>query len=55
MVLNNPSLKKEIYFGPGIEATNKTELWHGTIWQESPLFGCEKILLNNGEEFNFIV
>jgi hypothetical protein len=55
MVLNNPSLKKEMYFGPGIEATNKTELWHGTIWQESPLFGCEKILLNNGEEFNFII
>lgn len=47
MVLNNPSLKNEMYFGAGIEDTNKTEFWHGSLWQESPLFGCEKISLHN--------
>src|SRR5580700_7620642 len=40
-VLNNPSLKNNMYFGPGIETTNKSEFWHGSLWQESPLFGCE--------------
>jgi len=39
-----------MYFGPGVEATNKTEFWHGTLWQESPLFGCEKILLRSSKE-----
>ena len=53
MVLNNPSLKNEMYFRPGIETTNKTELWHGTLWQESPLFGYEKITLNDSKNFNF--
>jgi hypothetical protein len=53
MVLNNPSLKNEMYFAPGIETTNKTELWHGTLWQESPLFGYEKITLNDSKNFNF--
>ncbi|PKC55934.1 hypothetical protein RhiirA1_474784 [Rhizophagus irregularis] len=47
-ILNNPSLKNNIYFGPGIEvSTNRTEFWHGTLWQESPLFGCEKMTINN--------
>ena len=51
MVLNNPTLKKDMYFGHGIEVTNKTELWHGDLWQESPLFGCEKMTVNNGKYF----
>jgi len=55
MVLKNPSLKNEMYFGPGIETTNKTEFWHGTLWQESPLFECEKILLHNSKNIIFII
>lgn len=39
-----------MYFGPGIEvSTNRTEFWHGTLWQESPLFGCEKMTINNSK------
>ena len=53
-VLNNPSLKNNMYFGPGIEATKKTEFWYGFLWQESLLFGCEKILLHNSKNFIFI-
>lgn len=54
MVLNNPSLKNNMYFGPGVEVTNKTEFWHDTLWQESPLFGCEKVKLHNGKN-HFII
>ena len=49
MILNNPTLKKEMYFGPGVEVANKSEFWHGTLWQESPLFGQEKTTFNNSK------
>jgi hypothetical protein len=38
-VLNNPSLFKHMYFGPGVNSEVKSEYWHGTLWGESPLFG----------------
>ena len=38
-VLNNPSLMKHMYFGPGQEVINKSEYWHGNLWAELPLFG----------------
>lgn len=47
-VLNNPHLRKQMYFGPGILCENKKEFWHGDLWAESPLFGCEEIIINNG-------
>src|SRR6266542_3099814 len=44
-VLNNPSLIKHMYFGPGIDSEIKSEYWHGTLWGESPFFGKEKITI----------
>jgi hypothetical protein len=38
-----------MYFGPGIYCENKRELWHGDLWQKSPLFGGKNIKLNNGK------
>ena len=31
--LNNPRLMEKMYFGHGIESPEKSELWHGDIWQ----------------------
>ncbi|CAB4396299.1 unnamed protein product [Rhizophagus irregularis] len=45
-ILNNPLLYDKLYFGPGIEAEEKKEYWHGDLWAESPLFGQEKITIN---------
>ena len=51
-ILNNPYLRNHMYFGAGVEASNKSELWHGTLWHESPLFGIVTISYNNGENNN---
>ena len=48
-ILNNPFLRNHMYFEAGIETFNKKELWHGTLWQESPLFGTVTIHHNNGK------
>ncbi|PKY56360.1 hypothetical protein RhiirA4_476609, partial [Rhizophagus irregularis] len=45
-VLNNPSIMKHMYFGPGIDAKIKSEFWHGSLWAESPLFGQEDIIIS---------
>ena len=47
-ILNNPSLYNKLYFGPGIEAKEKKEFWHGELWAESPLFGQDKITIDRG-------
>ena len=47
-VLNNPSLMKHMYFGPGIDSEIKSEYWHGTLWGESPFYGKEKITISKG-------
>ena len=52
-VLNNPSLKNNMYFEPGIETTNKSEFWHGSLWKESPLFGCEQLSSHNSKNLFF--
>ena len=54
-VLNNPLLKKHMYFGAGVETSDKRELWHGTLWQESPLFGITTIYYNNGKDIRYIL
>ncbi|CAJ0866548.1 13389_t:CDS:2, partial [Entrophospora sp. SA101] len=46
-VLSNPQLCKNMYFGPGIHSENRHELWHGDLWQKSPLFGGKNIKLNH--------
>ncbi|KAF0442910.1 hypothetical protein F8M41_003607 [Gigaspora margarita] len=46
-VLNNPSLIRHMYFGPGQEVTYKSEYWHGNLWSKSPLYGQESITINN--------
>ena len=47
-ILNNPSLYDKLYFGPGIEAKEKKEFWHGELWAESPLLGQDKIIIDRG-------
>ena len=47
-VLNNPSLMKHMYFGPGIDSEIKSEYWHGTLWGESPFYGQEKLTISRG-------
>lgn len=47
-VLNNPSLFKDMYFGPGVDSETKSEYWHGTLWAESPLFGQEQLIISGG-------
>ncbi|CAG8763302.1 17149_t:CDS:1, partial [Dentiscutata heterogama] len=46
-VLNNSSLMRHMYFGPGQAVTHKSEYWHGNLWSESPLYGQESITINN--------
>ncbi|RIB12378.1 hypothetical protein C2G38_2200800 [Gigaspora rosea] len=46
-VLNNSSLMRHMYFGPGQEVTYKSEYWHSNLWSESPLYGQESITINN--------
>jgi hypothetical protein len=48
-VLNNPSLFKHMYFGPGVNSEVKSEYWHGTLWGESPLFGEDQIIISEME------
>jgi len=50
-VLSNNNLYSQMYFGPGVEANEKSEFWHGNIWQESPLFGQSLIKINHGKYF----
>jgi len=46
-VLKNPSLLPKMYFGPGIVTSEKREFWHGDLWQDSLLFGEDKIRSKN--------
>lgn len=54
-VLSNSFLYSQMYFGPGIEANDKSEFWHGNVWQESPLFGQSSIEINKGKYFSLII
>ncbi|CAG8744496.1 21860_t:CDS:2, partial [Rhizophagus irregularis] len=47
--LSNPLLISKMYNGPGIEVENKSEFWHGELWQQSPLFGEHNITINSGD------
>ena len=46
-IINNQTLMSKMYFGPGVEKSQKTELWHGDLWKESPLFGESLIIVSN--------
>lgn len=48
-ILNNPKIIPWLYFGPGVEDEIKSELWNGSVWQESPLFGEININYRNGK------
>jgi hypothetical protein len=48
-ILNNSTLFKHMYFGPGINSEIKSEYWHGTLWGESPLFGEDQIIISGKE------
>ena len=54
-VLNNSSLMKHMYFGPGQEVINKSEYWHDNLWAESPLFDQESIVINEGKKKKIII
>lgn len=47
-IINNPTLFPKMYFGPGVEKDEISEIWHGDLWKESPLFGETSITINNG-------
>ncbi|CAG8579124.1 9414_t:CDS:2, partial [Dentiscutata heterogama] len=47
-ILNNPAITPKLYFGPGVIKNEKSEFWHGNLWQESPLFGSHDIRSNSG-------
>ncbi|RGB26577.1 hypothetical protein C1646_770273 [Rhizophagus diaphanus] len=49
--LNNPSLFSKMYFGPGQIVKRNRELWHRTIWKESPRFGHASFQMN-GTTYN---
>lgn len=46
-ILKNPLLLPKMYFGPGIVTSEKREFWHGELWQDSLLFGEDKIRSKN--------
>ena len=48
-ILNNPRLMEKMYFGRGIKTPEKSELWHGDIWQRSSLYGDATISIDNGK------
>jgi hypothetical protein len=50
-ILNNSQIAPRLYFGPGMETDKKSEFWHDTIWQESPLFGTTSITVNKSKFF----
>ena len=54
-ILNNPRLMEKMYFGYGIESPEKSELWHGDIWQRSPLYGDATISIDNGKTPSMIL
>ncbi|CAG8469584.1 1011_t:CDS:2 [Scutellospora calospora] len=47
-ILNNPTIMPKLYFGPGVLREEKSEFWHGNLWQDSPFFGEHEIRCNNG-------
>ncbi|CAB5384714.1 unnamed protein product [Rhizophagus irregularis] len=46
-LLNNPLIYPKLYFGPGVETSERSELWHGQVWKESPLFGETEYRIGN--------
>src|SRR2546421_10406734 len=45
---------EKMYFGRGIETSEKSELWHRDIWQRSPLYGDATIFIDNGKTRSII-
>lgn len=54
-LLNNPLIYPRLYFGPGVESSERLELWHGQIWKESPLFGKMMYKTRNGNIFFIVI
>ena len=40
---------EKMYFDRGIETPEKSKLWHGDIWQRSPLYEDATISIDNGK------
>jgi hypothetical protein len=38
-----------MYFGPGVKVEKPKELWHGTLWMESSLFGASDVSIDGKE------
>ena len=49
-ILSSP-LRNDLYFGPGLKVDKPSELWHGTLWRESPLFGADFVRCSKGKPF----
>lgn len=48
-MLRNPEIWSKLYFGPGIETEERSELWHGELWKESPLLGEHTLAMDGGK------
>lgn len=48
-ILRNPEILSKLYFGPGVEAEERSELWHGELWKESPLLGDHELTASGGK------
>jgi len=47
-MLRNPKILSKLYFGPGVEVEERSELWHGELWKESPLLGDQRLAVSGG-------
>ena len=54
-ILNKLWLIEKMYFGYGIENSEKSKLWHRDIWQWSPLYGDATISINNSKTLSMIL
>jgi hypothetical protein len=52
-ILRNPEIISKLYFGPGVEAEKRSELWHGELWKESPLLGDHELVTSGGNACSF--
>jgi hypothetical protein len=54
-ILRNPEIWAQLYFGPGVEAEERSELWHGEFWKESPLLGDHELSTCEGNVSGWFV
>ena len=54
-ILRNSEIWAQLYFGPSVEAEERSELWHGEFWKESPLLGDHELSTCEGNVSGWFV